>query len=168
MFATITCWVTEDYRLAVEDMDDKELCLEYVFDLETRRMFRIGKTQPAFMSELRHDAVARNYFDSIVDTPEKLMEFAGKNELQKIALAALLESRVRKIFLAVCAVVERNVTVECGKADPCLEEGCAFEGTDETCLNAVLLSEGKCLKACIEIWVDKFKYPENRIEVWRK
>jgi hypothetical protein len=165
----LACFVTEDYRLAVEGGDDKELGLEYVFDLETRQMLFVGKPQPSFTRELRHDAVARNYFDQLVGTPEKLIEFAGQGGLSKALLTSLLEPRIRGTFRKVCEIYERAVTVACGSGgDPCLEDGCAFEGTDETCLNAILLKGGKCLKDCVDVWALKFRDSENRIDVWRR
>jgi hypothetical protein len=165
----LACFVTEDYRLAIEGKDDKELGLEYAFDLETRQMLFVGKSQPAVTRELRHDAVARNYFDQLVGTPEKLIEFAGQDRLSKASLTALLEPRIRGTFLKVCEIYERAATIACGSSgDSCLEDGCAFEGTDETCLNAILLKGGKCLKECVDIWAFKFRDSENRIEVWRR
>lgn len=116
-----------------------------------------------------YDRVAQDYFDQLVGTPEKLMDFAIKSNLDKATLASLLEPRIRKHFLNTCAVLEKEATDNCGAGgNTCLEDGCAFEGTDETCLNAVLLSEGKCLRECVNVWANKFRYPENRIEIWRK
>ncbi len=135
IFTTLTCFVTKDYQIAVDGVDDKSQCLKFGFDLEFRRLnpFLFGP----FSVELRHDAVARNFFDQLVGTPEKLIEFVRKNQLSKTSLTALLEPRIRIMFLSVCAILEKDTTKE------------------------------KCLKACVDIWADKFQYPENRIEVWR-
>ena len=117
---------------------------------------------------MRHDAVARNFFDQIVGTPEKLMEFVKTARLSKVSLAALLQPEKRQAFLGMCAVIEKEATDNCGiSGSPCLEDGCAFDGTDEVCLNATLLSEGKCLRACTDVWVEMFENPKSRIEAWR-
>ncbi len=165
------CFVTPDYQLALNPNDTRyeDFCLEYIFDLENRQMCYVGKPEPELVRELRHDAVARNYFDSIVGTPEKLMEFARKDGLSKAAMTALLDPGIRQAFLTLCTIFEKGATGECGaNRDPCLESGCAFEGTDETCLNAILLSQGKCLRECVDVWAYKFQDPANRIEIWRK
>lgn len=103
-----------------------------------------------------------------IDSPEKLMEFVKTVHLSKASLAALLKPESQQAFLGACAVIEKEATDKCGSSgDPCLEDGCAFEGTNEVCLNAVLLSEEKCLRACTDVWVKIFENPENRIDVWR-
>jgi len=97
------------------------------------------------------------------------MEFVRKGNLDKASLASLLEPKIRKTFLLdICAVLEKDATNKCkNSGDTCLEDGCAFDGTDEVCLNAVLMSEGKCLKLCIDAWIYIFTSSENRIRVWR-
>lgn len=110
MGATIFCFVTPDHNIDVDSTGHKDLRLEYVFDLENRQMYFVGRPGSAFMRELRHDAVARNYFDALVGTPEKLIEFARKGQLNKASLASLLDPRIRETFLSICAIVEKEDT----------------------------------------------------------
>ncbi len=165
---TISCFVSKDYRIVANDKKDQSR--EYEFYLEIRRLrIKDYLSIHPFPVEFRHDAVARNFFDERVGTPEKLMEFVKTAHLSKAELAKLLVPEIRQMFLNVCAILEKEATDRCGSSgEPCLEDGCAFEGTNEVCLNAVLLSEGKCLKACIDIWISKFEDPKNRIDIWRR
>ena len=174
----ISCFVNQDKRVFIAPTMDKNQCLEYKYDLESRKMFNTnlvaplarGSLLPSWMTHVwMYDGVAVDFFDQLVGTPEKLIEFVKKGGLDKASLTALIDPKCRKIFLNGCVVIEKGATIDCAtRKDPCLADGCAFEGTDEVCLNAVLLSEGKCLKDCINFWVAMFEYPENRIEVWRK
>lgn len=140
---------------------------EFEFDLEFRRS-RLTYLPKSALMESMHWMAANVFFDLRVGTPERLMKFVETAHLSKAELAKLLIPEVGQTFLTVCAVLEKEATDKCGaNNDPCLESGCAFEGTDDVCLNAVLLSEGKCLKDCTDIWVKTFENPENRIEIWR-
>lgn len=169
MDTTISCFVAKNGRVVVDNKIEnvsKNQFFEYEFDLEFRR-FRLIYYPKVYIIESMHRSAARNHFDQLVGTPEKLMKFAREAKFSKDGLARLLVSEIRPSFLSVCAVLEKEATNKCGSSDPCLEDGCAFEGTDEVCLNAVLLSEGKCLKACTDVWINNFKNPENRIEIWK-
>ncbi len=178
MGATIPCFITKNGQVFSDLKSVKDdYCLEYIFNLENRNFYynalRCTSGQndvvPSWAQHLwMYDIVANDFFDNIVGTPEKLMDFALKGNLDKASLVSLLEPRIRKIFLDICAVLEKEATDRCkNSGDPCLEDGCAFEGTDDVCLNAVLMSEGKCLKLCIEAWICIFTSPEDRIKVWR-
>jgi len=167
MAVTISCFITMDYQVFTDPTEmDKSQCRKYEFDLESRLTINnLNSSQRTVVFFL----AAQDFFDRLVGTPEKLMEFAKRGQLSKASLGALLEPRLRKLFLKVCADLEKLATERCGaKRDPCLEDGCAFTETDETCLNAVLISEGKCLEDCVDAWIGVFQYPKNRIEVWRK
>ena len=169
MDTTISCFVAKNGQVIVsKEIDNvmKTECLEYGFDLEFRR-FHLIYCPKFCIIEPMHRTAVRNHFDQLVGTPEKLMELARVAHFSKEGLARLLVSEIRPSFFSACAVLEKEATSRCGSSDPCLEEGCAFEGNDEVCLNAVLLSEGKCLKACTDVWVNNFKNPENRIEIWK-
>lgn len=174
MGVVISCFVDRKGALSLTDCANGNPHLEYLrlefnFDLERRNIADFSEGHWPFATEQKDYKLVSEFFDQLVGTPEKLMEFAKTGHLSKASLTALLEPKIRKLFLSTCAIVEKSFTENCGASgSPCLEDGCAFEGTDETCLNAILLSEGKCLKVCVDLWVNEFKYPENRIEVWRK
>lgn len=170
MGTTLSCFVAKNDREVHDDKTNdimKSQCFEFEFDLELRRFKLIGMPRSRVI-EPRHWMAAHDFFDLRVGTPEKLMKFVKTTSLSKAGLAKLLIPEVGQTFLTVCAVLEKEATDSCGSSgDTCLEDGCAFEGTEDICLNAVLLSEGKCLRACTDIWVKTFENPENRIDVWR-
>ncbi len=151
MSATISCFVTKNEQVLTDSAGvDKNQCLEYKFDLECRILTYVnfvpdqGSLLPSWMQHLwMYDRVAQDYFDQLVGTPEKLIEFAKKGQLSEASLTTLLERRIRKMFISVCEILEKS-------ADLTLSE------------------REECFKTCVDIWVDKFRYPENRIEVWRK
>ena len=155
----LSCFVDKDYLVS---FDKRSECLEYEFDLERRWMNR-----PNLSTELRSDAAARNFFDQYVDTPERLMAFAKEVNLPKLELAKLLKPDTRRFYLEVCASIEKAITEACtAKGDPCLEDGCALEG--EICLNACLTAGQAYSKACVNVWIEMFRNPDNRIDAWRK
>jgi len=159
---TIPCFINNDGKAILGCGVGADRRPEYWFDLEQRQ---IVSSHKSFWDDYN---TAYIFFNRLMGTPKKLMEFAKKGQLNKVSLAVLLKLEYRQEFLGACALIEKEATDKCGAIkDPCLEDGCAFEGTDETCLNAVLLSEGKCLKACTDVWIAIFQYPQNRIETWR-
>ncbi|GEM_PF-3235764 len=172
MAITVSCFVSQGCSLfESKEIKDwlKTQCLEYQFDLELRRVFDVVMpSQYKFLAEASHLQAACHFFDKFFGTPEKLIEFTKTGQLSKIELARLLNPDMRQTFLTVCGIIEKEATDKCGSSgNSCLEDGCAFEGTDETCLNAILLSEGKCLRACTDVWVKLFENPNNRIPIWR-
>ena len=115
-----------------------------------------------------HHEVACNFFNSIVGTPEKLMEFIKTAGLSNSELTKLLSHEAQKTFINLGALLEKEFTEKYRTVDePCLEDGCAFEETDEICLNATLRLAKEYPKALIEVWARIFKRPENRIRVWK-
>jgi len=158
---TIFCFVNKDGSVRFED--EKNGCLKYEFSLKTRMM----TIEPLEVERsLRQDAIARNHFDNLVGTPEKLMSFAQLGRLSKLELADLLSPEKKQAYLHVCAGVERALTETCtAKGEPCLENGCAVEG--EICLNALLESGEIYTVAYVSAWTYLFINPENRVSVWK-
>lgn len=173
MDVIVSCFVAKGGTVIIGDgnlnEEIKSQCLEYQFDLEFRRMFNIVMpSQDKFLAEKFHYHAACKFFDNCFGTPEKLMKFAKTAYWSKAKLATLLDPSVRQMFLKVCGILEKEATIKCwSSGDPCLESGCSFDGTDEVCLNAVLLSEEEYLRACVDIWIMKFENPANRIPIWR-
>lgn len=157
----LTCFVSKEGTIHLQDENGE--FLEYRFDLETRTMtIEPWETERSLLC----DAVARNYFDTQVGTPERLMNLAQNNGLSKLELAALLVPEKKRVYLDTCAKFKKALTEACtAKNDPCLEEGCALEG--ETCLNAVLKAGEIYTTAYVSMWLHLFADPENRILNWR-
>ncbi len=174
MATTFSCFVAKNYQVFLEKGAEDNERLEYQFNLETRgREWTADRNSKPSMipwiPNLWYDREADRFFHLVAGSPEKLMCFVRDGHLSKTSLGVLLIPEARQRFFALCAVIEKDVTTDCGASgDPCLEDGCAFKETDEVCLNAILLSEGKCLKSCIDLWIGMFQNHENRIEVWKK
>ena len=84
------------------------------------------------------------------------MDFTLESVLDKDALARLLPSEPRAVFLAGCAQVEKELTRACAaRGDVCLESGCALEG--ESCLNALLNVVPEYNQACGRLWLPLFR-----------
>lgn len=138
METIIPCFVSLDNKAVCFDSETKTSCIKYQFDLRFRQMTRISLTPTmSSLAWLEYDAVAHNFFDQLVGTSEKLIEFAKSGQLNEASLVTLLDSRIREIFLDVCAILEKEFSKETHS------------------------------KICVDIWVSKFRYPENRIRVWR-
>lgn len=173
MEVTASCFVAKDGAVVIGgksfDENMRSRCLEYQFNLERRYISRVVMpSQDKFLAELFHYLKAWRFFHDCFGTPEKLIKFVKTAYWGKAELATLLDPSVRQMFLKVCGILEKEVTTKCeSRGDPCLESGCSFEGTDEVCLNAVLLSEEEYLRVCVDIWISKFEKPENRIPTWR-
>ena len=158
---TLFCFM--DNNGSVRPESEKDGCLKYEFNLETRTILEPDNVERPFL----HDAVAKNYFDKLVGTPGKLMDFAWEGNLSKLDLASLLLSEKREIYLDVCARFEKALTETCtAKGNPCLEDGCAVS-EEEACLNALLETREVCTRAYASMWIHLFINPENRVPAWR-
>jgi hypothetical protein len=141
-----------------------DICPNYQYDLATRRQVR---TPPDPYPLLTQDWHAGDFFDQCAGTPEKLMAFARKGVLEKMALAELLRPEPRQTYLDACGIIEEAIVDACAaKGEPCLAGGCATEG--ETCLEACLSAGAPYHTACAAAWIQLFKDPDNRIDSWRK
>ena len=73
----------------------------------------------------------------------------------KQELADRLDPAARKIFLARCAVIEKELTNTCGHSgDTCLEGGCSLEGEDEPCLQPVERAGAEYEQACERVFAE--------------
>src|SRR3989344_2197595 len=102
----ISCLVAKDGDALFPQPHLENSCLKYKFSLEKRGIVleHYGKPFPA--ANYHHQA-ARNYFDELVGTPEKLMTFIKNNFLPKDELAKLFSSEAREFYLERCACFER-------------------------------------------------------------
>lgn len=145
-------------------------CQTYRFNLVTREIFNDspGSVNPFFAKTTR-DKVAKDFFDASVGTPEKLMEFLKTNPLPKLVLAELLDYQARSFYLNACGGLERLITEYCASkvSEHCIPgAGCPFV-EDGSCTEACNRDGPFYAKGCVNLWLELFKYPKNRIPVWR-
>lgn len=166
----LTCWV--DKLGCIYSKDDPRYppidgLAEFRFDLEVRQTVFVAGSS-IFDNFQFYRRIVDQHFESLVGTPEKLMEFAKEKKLPKRILAKLLEFNARRFYSQACGALEKSLTEACKKNnDPCLEGGCAMsEG--ESCLNACLAADQFYHETCVDIWIEMFKNPDNRIDVWKK
>lgn len=149
-----------DDELAATAGLDESACTTYRFDLALRRLLT-DRGQDA------SDRAAREFVDTRLGTPEKLMAFAREGRLSKQTLANLLTHDERQRYLDACARIERMYTDDCAaKNDPCLASGCAVEG--EGCLEAVLNGGVGYQQACAADWIERFASRRHRVEAWQR
>jgi len=99
---------------------------------------------------------------------KELFELASTGRLTKSYLAAFLTSQAREAFLDKCRLIEQELTQSgATKGDPCLASGCAFDGVDEACLNAVLAVDGEHMSRCMSAWSEIFRDQNNRLLAWK-
>ena len=92
----------------------------------------------------------------------ELMDFTAEDMLDKEALAQLLPSEPRAVFLEGCAQIERDLTHACAaRGDFCLASGCALDG--ESCLNALLNAALEYNKACGRLWLPLFRSSQHAV-----
>ncbi len=86
---------------------------------------------------------------------EQMMRLAEEGQVPKEILANRLTPERRKIYLDMCAEVERHYSRACDSSgDPCLESGCSIDHEHgEACLQPLLRAETAYLKACGAEWV---------------
>ena len=158
---TLFCFVNDNGSIRPES--EKDGCLKYEFNLKTRTILKPDNVERPFL----RDAVAKNHFDKLVGTPEKLMGFAWEGNLSKLDLASLLLPDKKKIYLDVCARFEKALTETCAaKSNPCLEDSCAVS-EEEACLNSLLETREVYTRTYTSLWIHLFVNPENRIPAWR-
>lgn len=93
-------------------------------------------------------------------TAAELMDFAAEGMLDKEALAQLLPSEPRAVFLEGCAKIEKDLTRACAaRGEFCLASGCALEG--ESCLDALLNAAPEYNKACGRLWLPLFRSSQH-------
>ena len=137
-------------------------CQKYRFDVVDRRLLGDQATPPSTA------VAAQAFLNQRVGTAERLMQFAGEGHLSKDVLARLLDVESRRPYLAACAAIERQYTEKCGCEHPCLESGCSIDrAAGEACLQPLLHAGAEYQKACAAEWVDSFRSPQNRIDVWK-
>jgi len=138
---------------------DEQVCEEYRFDLETRRLL-VDRGTPAGLRTVRA------YFDAQLGSPEKLMTFVVDGSLPKESLTSLLAIDRRAGYRDACAAIDKTYTDECAPANgPCLESGCALEG--EVCLQPLVRAGSAPRKAYAAEWIRLFADAGNRIEAWK-
>ena len=80
----------------------------------------------------------------------------------KLELAERLDPDTRKVFLARCAEIEKELTTACGHSgDTCLEGGCSLEGDEDPCLQPVLRAGAEYDEACERIYADLLAHRVN-------
>ena len=138
---------------------DEQVCEEYRFDLETRRLL-VDRGTPAGLRTVRA------YFDAHLGSPEKLMTFVVDGSVPKESLTSLLAIGRRAGYLDACAAIDKTYTDQCAPTNgPCLESGCALEG--EVCLQPLLRAGTAPRKAYAAAWIRLFADTGNRIEAWK-
>ena len=136
-------------------------CQKYRFDVVDRRLLTDQATPSTALA-------AQTFLNQRVGTAERLMQFAEEGHLSKDVLARLLDVESRRPYLAACAAIERQYTEECGCKHPCLESGCSIDrAAGETCLQPLLHAGAEYQKTCAAEWIDSFRSPQNRIDVWK-
>lgn len=137
-------------------------CQKYRFDVVDRRLLSDQATPSIALA-------AQAFLNQQVGTAERLMQFAEEGHLSKDVLARLLDVESRRPYLEACAAIERKYTEECGgRNDPCLESGCSIDrAAGEACLQPLLHAGVEYKKACAAEWIDSFRSPQNRIDVWK-
>ena len=85
----------------------------------------------------------------------RFMSLAEQGQVPKDVLANMLEPESRRLYLEVCAAIERRYTEACdATGDPCLESGCSIDHEHgEVCLQPLLRDETEYQKACAAEWI---------------
>jgi hypothetical protein len=173
MDGTIYCLVDASGKVYSDDLAESHAdlaahfalnesdCQTYRFELVDRRL-RTDRATPSTA------LVAQAFLNQRVGTAERLMRFAEEGHLPKDVLARLLDVESRRPYLAACAAIERQYTQKCGCEDPCHESGCSIDrAAGEACLQPLLNHSVDYHKACAAEWIDSFRSPQNRIDVWK-
>ena len=95
-------------------------------------------------------------------TAAVLMDFTAEGMLHKDALAQLLPSEPRAVFLEGCERIEQDLTRACAaRGEFCLASGCALEG--ESCLDALLNAAPEYNGACGRLWLPLFRSSQHAV-----
>lgn len=155
--------ISESYaELAAHFALNESDCHTYRFDVVDRRLLTDRTTPSTALA-------AQAFLNQRVGTADRLMHFAEGGHLSKDVLARLLDVESRRPYLDACAAIERKYSEECGgKNDPCLESGCSIDcAAGEACLQPLLNHSVEYHKACAAEWINLFRTPEHRIDVWK-
>lgn len=154
---------SESYaELAAHFALNESECQTYRFDVVDRRLLTDRATPSTAFA-------AQAFLNQRVGSAERLMLFAQEGYLSKDVLARLLDVESRRPYLDACAAIERKFTEACGGTnDPCLESGCSIDrACGEACLQPLLNHRVEYQKACAAEWINVFRGPQHRIDVWK-
>ena len=155
--------ISESYaELAAHFALNESDCQTYRFDVVDRRLLTDRATPSTALA-------AQAFLNQRVGTAERLMQFAQEGHLSKDVLARLLDAESRRPYLDACAAIEREYTGECGGTnDTCLESGCSIDrAAGEACLQPLLNRSVEYHQACAAEWINLFRTPQHRIDVWK-
>ena len=176
----ISCLVGKDVRVYAKDGlhshseisrafgISEDQCLKYEFILRVRELFQdFNMDHAPFDAKASHDRAAQRFFDECASTPEKFIAFVERGNFNKNVLIELLTEPARGAYYraeeSASEAYNRATTFALKVYDKVMSSVAADEAYNEARASALEALN----RAMVSAWIELFKNPKNRIEIWR-
>ena len=172
----------------------EDKCLKYEFTLRVRELFQdFNMDHAPFDAKASHDRAAQRFFDECASTPERLIAFVERGNFDENVLSSLLtrsahikysdaKTSARKALNETLAPTFEEYRKTRTSSDEAFNKIKAEAQEENKAYNEAKESERKAYEAYVEVmkpadkaymktmvsaWIELFKNPKNRIEIWK-